>query len=112
MTRTKEYLFEVDEGVRYDTNLAALARLRPVFKVRGTVTAGNSSQTSDGAAALMVMSRKRADEMGLKPLARFVSFAVGGVPPEVMGIGPIVAVPKALKLAGLETEGHRPDRTQ
>lgn len=101
-TRSKEFLFEVDEGVRYDTNLAALARLRPVFKVGGSVTAGNSSQTSDGAAALMVMSRKRADEMGLKPLARFVSFAVGGVPPEVMGIGPVVAVPKALKLAGLE----------
>jgi len=102
VTRTKEFLFEVDEGVRYDTTLPALARLRPVFKVGGTVTAGNSSQTSDGAAALMVMSRKRADEMGLKPLARFVSFAVGGVPPEVMGIGPIAAVPKALKYAGME----------
>ena len=99
---TKEFLFEMDEGVRLDTTLPALARLRPAFKAGGTVTAGNSSQTSDGAAALMVMSRKQANEMGLKPLARFVSFAVAGVPPELMGIGPIAAVPKALKLAALE----------
>ncbi len=99
-----EKLFEVDEGVRYDTNLKALARLRPVFKVKGTVTAGNSSQTSDGAAAVMVMSRQRAGELGLKPLARFVGFAVGGVDPEVMGIGPIAAIPKALKVTGLSLD--------
>jgi acetyl-CoA acyltransferase len=76
--------------------------LRAVFHAQGTVTAGNSSQTSDGAAAAIVMSEKRAKELGLKPMARFVSFAVGGVPPELMGIGPIVAIPKALKLAGLK----------
>ncbi|MCP4166971.1 MAG: acetyl-CoA C-acyltransferase [Chloroflexi bacterium] len=98
---SREMAFDQDEGVRYDTNLEALARLRPVFKAGGTVTAGNSSQVSDGAAAVMVMSRKAAEENGLKPLARFVSFAVAGVPPEVMGIGPVAAVPKALKLAGL-----------
>lgn len=96
-----EKLFKVDEGVRYDTSLKALGRLRPVFKVGGTVTAGNSSQTSDGAAAVMVMSRQKAEELGLKPMARFVGFAVAGVAPEVMGIGPIAAVPKALKLTGL-----------
>ncbi len=98
---SREIVFDQDEGVRHDTNLEALARLRPVFKAGGTVTAGNSSQVSDGAAAVMVMSRKAAEENGLKPLARFVSFAVAGVPPEVMGIGPVAAVPKALKLAGL-----------
>jgi len=100
----EEKRFTVDEGVRYDTNLKALARLRPVFKVKGTVTAGNSSQTSDGAAAVMVMSRRRAGELGLKPLARFVGFAVGGVDPEVMGIGPIAAIPKALKVSGLSLD--------
>jgi acetyl-CoA acyltransferase len=78
-----------------------LAKLRPVFHVAGTVTAGNSSQTSDGAAAAIIMSEKKARELGLKPMARFVSFAVGGVPPEIMGIGSVVAIPKALKLAGL-----------
>ena len=98
------YTFEKDEGPRADTNQAALAKLKPVFHAKGVVTAGNSSQTSDGAAAVMVMSRRRADELGLKPLARFVSFAVGGVPPEIMGMGPVVAVPKALKLAGLKLE--------
>ncbi len=97
----KERLFEVDEGVRYDTNLKSLARLRPVFKVGGTVTAGNSSQTSDGASVVMVMSRQRAEALGLQPLARFVGFAVAGVAPEVMGIGPIAAVPKVLKRTGL-----------
>ena len=96
-----EKTLTVDEGVRYDTSMKALARLRPVFKMGGTVTAGNSSQTSDGASVVMVMSRKRADALGLKPLARFVGFAVAGVAPEVMGIGPIAAVPKALKLTGL-----------
>jgi acetyl-CoA acyltransferase len=79
----------------------ALARLKPAFKEGGTVTAGNSSQMSDGAAAVVVMSAERAAQLGLTPLARFVSFAAGGVPPELMGIGPIVAVPRALKLAGL-----------
>jgi len=97
----EEKLFTVDEGVRFDTSMKALARLRPVFKVNGTVTAGNSSQTSDGAAAVMVMSRKRAEALGLKPLARFVGFAVGGVDPELMGIGPIAAIPKALEYTGL-----------
>ncbi|NTU78964.1 MAG: acetyl-CoA C-acyltransferase [Chloroflexales bacterium] len=93
--------FAKDEGPRADTSLAALGKLRPVFAAAGTVTAGNSSQTSDGAAAVVVMSREKADALGLKPRARFLSFAVGGVAPEVMGIGPVVAIPKALKLAGL-----------
>jgi acetyl-CoA acyltransferase len=97
----KQTIFKKDEGPRADTSLEALAKLRPVFHVAGTVTAGNSSQTSDGAAAAIVMSEKKARELGLKPIARFVSFAVGGVPPEIMGIGPVVAIPKALKLAGL-----------
>ncbi len=96
-----ERLFTMDEGVRYDTSLEALARLRPVFKLKGTVTAGNSSQTSDGAAAVVVMSRKKAEALGLQPLMRFVAFGVGGVAPEIMGVGPIAAIPKALKLAGL-----------
>jgi acetyl-CoA acyltransferase len=98
---TKKSVFKKDEGPRADTSLEALAKLRAVFHSDGTVTAGNSSQTSDGAAAAIVMSEKKARELGLKPIARFVSFAVGGVPPEIMGIGPIVAIPKALKLAGL-----------
>jgi len=101
---TKKMTFAKDEGPRADTSVEALGKLRPVFHSAGTVTAGNSSQTSDGAAAAIVMSEKRAKELGLKPLARFVSFAVGGVPPEIMGIGPIVAIPKALKLAGLKLE--------
>lgn len=99
--KTIKYVFDADEGPRRDTTLEALANLKPAFALGGTVTAGNSSQTSDGAAAVVVMERKRAEEMGFKPLVRMVSFAVGGVRPEVMGIGPIVAVPKALKLAGL-----------
>jgi acetyl-CoA acyltransferase len=90
-----------DEGPRADSSLEALAKLKPAFKEGGVVTAGNSSQMSDGAAAVMVMSAERAAKLNLKPLARFVSFAVGGVPPEFMGIGPIVAIPKALKVAGL-----------
>src|ERR1700678_4037138 len=100
----KQSVFKKDEGPRADTSLEALAKLRPVFHVAGTVTAGNSSQTSDGAAGAIVMSEKKARELGLKPMARFVSFAVGGVPPEIMGIGPIVAIPKALKLAGLKLD--------
>ena len=102
--REETTTFAVDEGPRRDTSAAALAKLRPVFAMNGTVTAGNSSQTSDGAAAVVVMSREKADELGLKPLARFLSFAVAGVPPGVMGIGPVAAVPKALKLAGLSLE--------
>jgi acetyl-CoA acyltransferase len=96
--------FVKDEGVRPETTVEGLAKLKPVFHVKGTATAGNSSQTSDGAAAVLVMSREKADELGLKPLARFVSFAVGGVAPEIMGMGPIAAVPKALKLAGLSLD--------
>jgi acetyl-CoA acyltransferase len=98
----QSFVFDKDEGPRADTSPEALAKLRPAFHAKGVVTAGNSSQTSDGAAAVVVMSRKRAEALGLKPLARFVSFAVGGVPPEIMGMGPVVAVPKALKLAGLK----------
>ncbi|MGB9738448.1 thiolase family protein [Chloroflexus sp.] len=94
-------IFTRDEGPRADTSAEALAKLKPVFAADGTVTAGNSSQTSDGAAAVVVMSAERAAELGIKPRARFVSFAVSGVEPEVMGIGPVVAIPKALKLAGL-----------
>ena len=93
--------FRKDEGPRADTSLEALAKLKPAFHAQGTVTAGNSSQTSDGAAAALVMSAGRAAALGLKPRARFVSFAVGGVAPEIMGIGPVAAIPKALRLAGL-----------
>ena len=98
---TKTFTVKRDEGPRADTTLEALAKLKPAFKEGGTVTAGNSSQMSDGASVVMVMSADRAAQLGLKPLARFVSFAVGGVPPELMGIGPITAIPKALKIAGL-----------
>jgi acetyl-CoA acyltransferase len=101
---TKKSTFAKDEGPRADTSAEALGKLRPVFHAQGTVTAGNSSQTSDGAAAAIVMSEKKARELGLKPMARFVSFGVGGVPPEIMGIGPVVAIPKALKNAGLKLE--------
>jgi acetyl-CoA acyltransferase len=100
--KKSSFIFKRDEGPRADTTLEALARLKPAFKEGGTVTAGNSSQVSDGAAAVVIMSREKAEGIGLKPLARFVAFAVGGVEPEYMGIGPIVAIPKALKLAGLE----------
>ncbi len=97
----KEVNFDTDEGVRFDASLEAMSTLKPVFKRNGTVTAGNSSQTSDGAAALVLMSKERAEKMGVKPLATFRSFAVAGVPPEIMGVGPAYAVPKVLKLAGL-----------
>jgi acetyl-CoA acyltransferase len=93
--------FSADEGPRADTSAAALAQLKPVFHAQGTVTAGNSSQTSDGAAATVLMEAHRARELGIQPLARFVSYAVTGCLPEEMGIGPITAIPKALKLAGL-----------
>jgi acetyl-CoA acyltransferase len=97
----KDFSVKRDEGPRADTNMDALSKLKPAFKEGGVVTAGNSSQMSDGAAGVVVMSGERAAQLGLTPLARFVSFAAGGVPPELMGIGPIVAIPKALKLAGL-----------
>ena len=96
--------FDTDEGPRRGTTLEAMAKLRPAFVKNGTVTAGNSSQMSDGAAAVLVMERERAEALGLTPLVRFVGFAVGGVPPELMGLGPITAVPKVLKLAGLSLE--------
>jgi acetyl-CoA acyltransferase len=97
----KEVIFDTDEGVRYDASLEGMASLKSVFKAKGTVTAGNSSQTSDGAGALILMSREKAEALKLKPMATFRSFAVAGVPPEIMGVGPAYAVPKALKKAGL-----------
>jgi acetyl-CoA acyltransferase len=97
----REIVFDEDEGPRRDTSLEALAKLRPAFHVSGTVTAGNSSQTSDGAAAVVVTSADCARERGLKPLARFVAYATAGVPPELFGIGPVPAIRKALKMAGL-----------
>jgi acetyl-CoA acyltransferase len=99
--KTTASAFTRDEGPRADTSLDALAKLKPVFHTAGTVTAGNSSQTSDGAAAALVMSAATARDLGLKPMARFAGFAVAGVPPEIMGIGPVVAIPKALALAGV-----------
>lgn len=101
---TRKSVFAVDEGPRADSSLEALAKLKPVFHVKGTATAGNSSQTSDGAAVALVMSAERARALGLKPMARFVSFVTAGVPPEIMGIGPVVAIPKALRLAGLKLD--------
>ena len=97
-------VFRKDEGPRADTSAEALAKLKPVFHAQGTVTAGNSSQTSDGAAAALLMSDSKARELGLKPKARFVSYAVAGVPPEIMGIGPVVAIPKALDKAGVKLD--------
>jgi acetyl-CoA acyltransferase len=102
--QTYRTTFDRDEGVRRDSSAEALAKLRPVFHAQGTVTAGNSSQTSDGAAAVLVMSEEKAERLGLAPMARFRSFAVGGVAPELMGIGPVTAVPKALKLAGVSLD--------
>lgn len=98
------FIHKVDEGVRAETTIEALAKLRPVFKEGGTVTAGNASQTNDGAAMVLMMPKAKADALGLKPLARFISYGVGGVRPEIMGVGPIVAVPKALSKAGLRLE--------
>jgi acetyl-CoA acyltransferase len=100
----REIVFARDEGPRRDTSLEALAKLKPAFHVSGTVTAGNSSQTSDGASAVIVMSRDRAEALGLRPLARFVTFATAGVEPERFGIGPVPAIRKALRLAGLRLE--------
>ena len=99
-----EIVFNTDEGPRADTTLEALASLRPAFHVKGTVTAGNSSQMSDGAAAAVVMSAERAKQLGIQPLARYVAFATAGYKPEEMGLGPVFAIPKALKLAGLKLE--------
>src|SRR5215468_7825523 len=97
----REVVFDKDEGVRRDTSAEGLAKLKPAFHVKGTITAGNSSQMSDGAAAAIVMSDARARELGAKPMARFVAYATAGCPPEEMGIGPVFAIPKVLKLAGL-----------
>jgi acetyl-CoA acyltransferase len=101
--QSKKYIVDTDEGPRADTNLEALAKLKPVFAQGGTVTAGNASQTSDGAAFVMVMSEKLVKELKLEPVARLVSYAAAGVEPKIMGIGPVEAVPKALKLAGLKS---------
>jgi len=101
ITTAEGKTFAVDEGPRADTTLEALAGLRAAFHIKGTATAGNSSQMSDGAAASVVMSKAKAEELGLTPLARFVGFAVAGVPPEIMGIGPVEAIPKVLKQTGL-----------
>jgi acetyl-CoA acyltransferase len=99
-----EITFKVDEGPREDTTMEALAGLKPAFHAKGTVTAGNSSQMSDGAAAAVVMSAERASALGIKPLAKFVAFATAGYKPEEMGLGPVYAIPKALKLAGLKLD--------
>ena len=102
--KTTKLKFETDEGPRADTSMEALAKLKAAFHVHGTVTAGNSSQTSDGAAAAVVMNAERARSLGLKPLARFVAFATAGYRPEEMGVGPVYAIPKALKIAGLKVD--------
>jgi len=101
---TRKYTVTKDEGPRKGSNLAGLERLRPVFATNGSVTAGNSSQTSDGAAFVMVMSEDMVKELNIKPIARMVSYAAAGVPPRIMGIGPVAAIPKALKQAGLKQE--------
>jgi acetyl-CoA acyltransferase len=100
----REVVFDKDEGVRRDTSAEGLAKLKPAFHVKGTITAGNASQMSDGAAATIVMSDERAKQLGAKPMARFIAYATAGCPPEEMGIGPVFAIPKALKLAGLKID--------
>ncbi len=102
--KTRDFIVDTDEGPRADTTIEALAKLKPVFDAKGSVTAGNSSQTSDGVAFVMVVSEKFLKENNLKPIARLVSYAVAGVPPRIMGIGPIAAIPKALKLAGMKQD--------
>lgn len=102
--KSRKFIVDTDEGPRQDTTLQALAKLKPVFAANGTVTAGNSSQTSDGAAFVIVMSKDMMKELNLKPIARMVSYALAGVDPRVMGIGPVAAVPKALKMAGMKLE--------
>ncbi|AKD02489.1 acetyl-CoA C-acyltransferase [Pontibacter korlensis] len=99
--KTRSYVVDTDEGPRADTSMEALARLKPVFAAGGTVTAGNSSQTSDGAAFVIVMSERMVKELNLEPIARLISYGTGGVDPRIMGMGPIAAVPKALKQAGM-----------
>lgn len=102
--KTKEYAVALDEGPRADTSMEALAKLKPVFAANGSVTAGNSSQTSDGAAFVVVMSERLVNELGLQPIARMMSYATAGVEPRIMGIGPVAAIPKALKQAGLKLD--------
>ena len=102
--KVRKNIIDTDEGPRPDTSLEALAKLRPVFAANGTVTAGNSSQTSDGAAFVIVMSDEMVKELNLKPIARLVSFSLAGVDPRIMGIGPVEAVPKALKKAGMKLD--------
>lgn len=99
--KTRSYIVDTDEGPRADTSVEKLAKLKPVFAADGSVTAGNSSQTSDGAAFVLVVSEKKMKELGVEPIARMVSYSIAGVPPRIMGIGPIVAIPKALKMAGM-----------
>jgi acetyl-CoA acyltransferase len=99
-----EIVFKVDEGPRADTTLEALANLKPAFHARGTVTAGNSSQTSDGGAASVLMSADKARQLGIKPLARFIAFATAGYKPEEMGLGPVYAIPKVLRMSGLNLD--------
>lgn len=99
--KEREYIFDTDEGPRADTTIEALARLRPVFDAKGTVTAGNASQTSDGAAFVLVMSEKMVKELGIEPIARLISYDVAALEPAIMGVGPIYAIPKALKRAGM-----------
>jgi acetyl-CoA acyltransferase len=100
----REFVFDTDEGVRGDSTLEALAKLRPAFSTTGSVTPGNASPLNDGAAATVILSKEKAKALGVKPMATFRSFAVAGVPPELMGIGPVEAIPKALKLAGVTLE--------
>jgi acetyl-CoA acyltransferase len=102
--KTREFVVKQDEGIRADTTFEGLSKLKPVFAVNGTVTAGNSSQTSDGAAFVAVMSERMVKQLNLKPIARMVSYATAGVDPRIMGIGPVAAIPKALKIAGLKLQ--------
>jgi acetyl-CoA acyltransferase len=102
--KTRSYVVDTDEGPRADTTLEKLAKLKPVFDANGCITAGNSSQTSDGAAFVLVVSEKKMKELNVEPIARLVSYGIAGVPPRIMGIGPIEAIPKALKQAGLKKE--------
>ena len=102
--KTREIVFDKDEGVRFDSTIEGLQKLKAAFHVKGTITAGNASQMSDGAAAAVVMSDERAKQLGLKPMARFVAYATAGCPPEEMGIGPVFAIPKVLKIAGLRLD--------
>jgi len=102
--KKRDFIIDTDEGPRADTSMEALAKLKPVFDAKGVVTAGNSSQTSDGAAFVMVVSEKFLKEHNLTPIARFVSYALAGVPPRIMGIGPVEAIPKALKMGGLKQD--------